>query len=47
MYRALKLNRHKIPEARIQQLEKTLFDFYGVPEITADVVEQAATLDIK
>ncbi|KAK7110101.1 exonuclease 3'-5' domain-containing protein 2-like [Littorina saxatilis] len=45
--RALKFNRDKIPEARVQQLEKVLFDFYGVPEITDDLVDMAAVLDIK
>jgi hypothetical protein len=45
--RALKFNRQKIPAQRVAELEKVLYDFYGIPDISDDVINAAADLDIK
>ena len=46
-FRALKLKRDQIPAERVEALEKRLFEYYGVPVISDDVIEAAAALDIR
>jgi len=36
---------HKIPDERIQQLEKVLRDYYGVDQVTRDVMRKGADLE--
>ncbi|RUS74534.1 hypothetical protein EGW08_017706 [Elysia chlorotica] len=45
--RALKLNKHLIPENRVSELEKTLCAYFDVDVLTDDLIEQAAEIDAR
>ncbi|XP_046376546.1 exonuclease 3'-5' domain-containing protein 2-like [Haliotis rufescens] len=45
--KALTLSRAQIPEARVNVLEKTLMDFYGVTSLTDDLLETAIIMDTR
>ncbi|KAL8583989.1 hypothetical protein ACOMHN_048596 [Nucella lapillus] len=45
--RALKLNRGKIPAPRVQELEKTVMDYFGVSELTPELIEDSCNVDIR
>lgn len=45
--RALKGNKSSIPEARVHELKKVLTDFYGVDELTEEVLDQASVIDAR
>ena len=47
LFRALLLKRENIPKARMEELERILFDFYGAQDITVDILNDAANLDVK
>lgn len=45
--KALILNKDKIPEKRVLELEETVKNFYGVTELTDDILKTAMDLDIR
>ncbi|XP_067656926.1 exonuclease 3'-5' domain-containing protein 2-like isoform X2 [Haliotis asinina] len=45
--KALKFNREKIPQTRVQELEKTVMDFYEVTSLEPEIIEQALEMDVK
>ncbi|XP_067657121.1 exonuclease 3'-5' domain-containing protein 2-like [Haliotis asinina] len=45
--KALKLSRAQIPEARVNVLEKTLKEYYGVTSLTDDLLETAINMDTR
>ncbi|XP_041369595.1 exonuclease 3'-5' domain-containing protein 2-like [Gigantopelta aegis] len=45
--KALKLNKSTIPQHRVQELEQTLMDFYAVPEVSDELLEEALTLQTR
>ncbi|XP_071089719.1 exonuclease 3'-5' domain-containing protein 2-like [Haliotis cracherodii] len=45
--KALKFNREKIPQARVQELESTVMDFFEVTSLEPEIIEQASEMDVK
>ncbi|KAL5021968.1 hypothetical protein ScPMuIL_001123 [Solemya velum] len=45
--KALLLNKPQIPEKRIDELESTVKDFYGIDSLTEELLQTATELDIK
>lgn len=43
---ALCTNGNKIPEWRQQELKKVISDYYGVPEVTEEILNQAANIEV-
>ncbi|XP_070534607.1 exonuclease 3'-5' domain-containing protein 2-like [Ptychodera flava] len=45
--RALKFNKHKLPDERLAELVKTVQDFLSVDTLTDELIEECITLDAK
>ena len=45
--RALKLSKSSIPETRVAELVKVLQDFFGVEEVTQELIDQACDIDAR
>ena len=46
-FRALLLSSDKLPPERKRELEETVQDYFGIEEISRDMLKEAAEMDVR